>query len=94
MDACPVPAGTPIQLPHREAPVTGKKRSARKRRELSPEEQVARLRKSCRWLAAALIVVLLAFAFTAAILLRMMDKEPEPKADIGRNYTTVLGSAR
>ena len=94
MEACPVPSGTPIQLPHREAPVTGKKRSARKRREISPEEQIARLRSSCRWLTLTLVVALLAFAFTAVILLQVLNKEPEPKADLGRNYTTVQRATR
>ncbi len=98
MDACPVPSGTPVQLPHREAPVTGKKRSARKRREIPPEEQIARLRSSCRWLGIALVVALLAFAFTAGILLQVLNQKPEgkteEKADKGRNYTTVHRTGR
>ena len=85
MDACPIPPGVPINLPHRseEAP---QKKNARRRKDLKPEEQIAKLRASNRWLATALIITVLAFAFTAIVLIHTLD---EPEAPIGRNYSTV-----
>ena len=68
----PVKPGTPIQLPnHSETPVTPQKHTRRKIRK--PEEQIARLRTTVRWLTLALLVVLLAFAVTALILVRLLD---------------------
>jgi hypothetical protein len=94
MESCPVPQGTPIQLPSREVKSTGKKKNTRKHRELSPEEQVSRLRATCRWLLLALIVAVLAFAFTAGLLLHVLEQTPGESTEKGRNYTTVHRTGR
>ena len=94
MAAHPVPPGTPIQLPTREKVQAVKKKPGRKRRELPPEEQIAQLRTSNRWLSILLIVALLAFAFTAALLLRTLDEPPMETASKGQNYTIVHPNGR
>ena len=72
MEAYPVKPGTPIQLPPRtEAPATPPKHPRRRIRK--PEEQIARLRSTVRWLALALIVTLLAFAATALMMIWLLD---------------------
>lgn len=86
MDACPIPPGVPINLPHRPEEAPQKKKHPRRRKELKPEEQIAKLRASNRWLATALIITVLAFAFTAIVLIHTLN---EPEAPIGRNYSTV-----
>lgn len=91
MNSCPVPPGTPIQLPNRQAADPPKKRNARKRKEQKPEEQIARLRHTNRWLTLALIVTVLAFAFTAIILIRTLE---EPEVPLGRNFGTSQSSDR
>ena len=88
MDTCPVPPGTPVQLPqHVEAAANRNKPSRKKKKEIKPEEQIANLRFSNRWLTFALVVTVLAFAITALVLIRTLD-DPEPP--IGQNYSTVI----
>ena len=86
MDTCPVPPGTPIQLPQLPGSSAPRKKAAKKKKEVKPEEQIARLRFSNRWLTFALIVTVLAFAVTALVLFHTLD---EPETPIGRNYSTV-----
>ena len=83
MRACPVPPGTPIQLPTRKVVEPSKKRHTRKKKEQKPEEQIARLRHANRWLTFALIVTVLAFALTAAVLIHTLE---EPEVPLGRNF--------
>lgn len=86
MDTCPVAPGTPIQLPHLPEAPAARKRAVKKKKEVKPEEQIAKLRFSNRWLTFALIVTVLAFAVTALVLLHTLD---EPEIPLGRNYSTV-----
>ena len=74
MEAYPIKPGTPIQLPPR-VPVLPQKARHRKQRERKPEAEIRRLRSSVRWLTLALIVVLLAFGLTAAILLMYLKEQ-------------------
>ena len=85
MDHYPVKPNTVVQLPQRSQEVVVKK--APRKRELTPEEQLARLRKSIRWLALLLTVALMAFTFSTVILLRYLDR-PEEGSTIGQNYST------
>ena len=86
MDTCPIPPGVPINLPHRPGPAPAKKKSLRRKKEMKPEDQIARLRFTNRWLALALVVTVLAFTFSAILLIHTLY---EPETPIGRNYTTV-----
>lgn len=85
MEHYPVKPNTVVQLPQRSAEPTPKK--APKKRELTPEEQLVRLRKSVRWLALLLAVSLLAFAFTTSVLLHLINTREEGNS-IGQNYST------
>ena len=75
MDRNPVPPGTAIHIPQRKPLAAPRKKASRKRRELKPEEQVLQLRSTIRWLYLLLVVTVLAFAFTAAILLYSLYKQ-------------------
>ena len=86
MDTCPVPPGTPVQLPQHTEAAAHKNKPSKKKKEVKPEEQVAKLRFSNRWLTFALVVTVLAFAITALVLLHILD---EPETPIGQNYSTV-----
>ena len=86
MDTCPVPPGTPIQLPQQVEAAANRKKASKKKKEVKPEEQIAKLRFSNRWLTFALVVTVLAFAVTALVLFHTLDK---PETPIGRNYSTV-----
>ncbi len=84
----PVAPGTPIQLPKRTAPAQAKRKPARAKKQLSPEEKVVRLRSSVRLLTVALIAAVLAFTATALLLLNLLDLR-DNGYDIGQNYSTV-----
>lgn len=71
----PVNPDTPVNLPvHPKAPEP-RKRAAKTKRALTPEEQVPRLRSSLRLMVWALILTFLAFAFTAWLTLQLLDKQ-------------------
>ena len=89
MAGCPILPGTPIQLPNRQMVEPPKKRHSHKKKEQKPEEQISRLRSANRWLTFALIVTVLAFAFTAILLIHTLD---EPEVPLGRNFGTVQSS--
>ena len=84
----PVAPGTPIQLPKRATPAPGKRKPARVKKQLSPEEKVLRLRSSVRLLTVGLIAAVLAFAAAALLLLNLLDQR-DSGYDIGQNYSTV-----
>ena len=69
MRQCPVAPGTPIQIPQRAPSALQKKRAARKKKELKPEEQIAKLRASNRLLGFTLFLTVLSFALVCCILL-------------------------
>ena len=69
----PVAPGTPIHIHQRAAIPYSKKRSARRKKELKPEEQIAKLRSSNRLLTFMLFVMTVAFALACAVLLYTYD---------------------
>lgn len=76
----PVDPATPIQLPTYTPSAAPKKKRSKKKADLSPEEQLPRLRSSLRWLLFALAVILLAFCLTAVMLLHLLDQRDRPSA--------------
>jgi hypothetical protein len=86
MESCPVPPGTVVHLPARSPASPAKKKAVSRKKELKPEEQIAKLRAANRWLTFALVITVLAFALTAALLIYTLD---EPELPLGRNYTAA-----
>lgn len=87
MDRDPVKPGTAVLLPSRPAPTLAKKQ-VRRRKALTPEEQVLQLRKTVKRLSVTIAVLLLVFTAAIAILTNsLLDKEASQ--NIGRNYSTV-----
>ena len=84
MEAYPVKPDVHVQLPNRPvSPET--KKTGKKRRALSPEEQVPLLRKRLRRLTA--IALALAVLLAAAAFLLIKDYFFEEELEIGKNYT-------
>lgn len=98
MAAYPVKPGTPIQFPHRSEAPAAKKRAARRKRDLKPEEQIRRLRSAIRWLTLALVVTLIAFCLAAAAMLslldRLEDQAQQQTGPIGQNYTVITDDGK
>lgn len=86
----PVKPGTVIQLPQRKS-APSKKAGSRKR-QLSPEEQVIRQRKTIRGLWVALITTALLLGLCAS-LLHTYRQQDTPET-IGQNYMTRNVSPR
>ena len=86
MEKYPVKPGTHIQLPHRPVSTAGK--PVTRKRILTPEEQVQRLRRSVKSLAVALACSILALGLTVTLLARTVTEYRE-SASIGKNYNTV-----
>ena len=80
----PVKPNTPIQIPVRETP---EKRPAR--REPTPAEQLAKLRRIIRALCWVIAVLALLLSAASLLLLHTLDK-PSETSEIGRNYTTII----
>ena len=89
MQDYPVEPGILIQLPKRADPTPGKRKPARVKKPLSPEEKAARLRSSVRLLTLGLIAAVLAFAVTALLLLNLLDQRDRQR-EIGQNYSTAV----
>lgn len=88
MEKYPVKPGTPIQLPQRSGETAAKKRPLRRKRILTPEEQLPRLRFSVRLLMLALTVALIAFALTSLLAIHLLE-ERGSRIPIGQNYSVV-----
>lgn len=71
----PVKPGAPVNLPVHPKDPEPRKKTAKTKRALTPEEQVPRLRSSLRLMVWALILTFLAFAFTAWLTLQLLDKQ-------------------
>lgn len=86
MANCPVKPGTPISLPkpREDAPV---RKSSRLKLPLSPEEQVKRLRKRCRWLTALVAMLLIGCIALGLVCLRIARDAKKPLR--GQNYSTM-----
>ena len=77
MENYPVKPGTPIQLPTQPKLSPAKKKPARRKKMLKPEERLPRMRSAIRWLIFALVVSLLAFILTAGMVLILLDQRDE-----------------
>lgn len=86
MDKYPVKSGTHIQIPQRPISTAGKPVS--RKRILTPDEQLLRLRRSVKHLAVALVCTILALGLTI-ILLAHTVMEYQESTSIGKNYNTV-----
>ena len=86
MKQYPVKQDVRVQLPHRELP-TEKKAPVRKR-VLTPEEQISRLRSAVKRLSIALVCILLLLVFSVSLLFHDYDSGLSDNT-IGNNYNTV-----
>ena len=84
MEAYPVKPDVHVQLPNRPEAADLKK-SARKRRILSAEEQVPLLRRRIRRLMALSLLLLILLVGAVGLLFR--EYFAEEKLEIGKNYT-------
>ena len=89
MEKYPIRPGTPVHIPMRNA-IPDAKRAPRKKREITPEEQLSRLRIMVRRLSLALIAALVTIALLFGILLASSLQE-QTQAPSVRNYTTTEG---
>lgn len=89
MEKYPVKAGTHVQLPMRKASPAARKNTPR-RRNVSPEEQIQKLKKRIWFLSGALVVTILLLAAmiypTVNFFLRNYHLRP------GQNYTAITPS--
>ena len=87
MERFPVSPDSTAYIPVRPTVPAAKKKS-RRSRELRPEEQLRHLKVTVRSLSIALVVVIVAFAVSAGILLKMLADQGNNNS-IGQNYSTV-----
>lgn len=81
----PVKPGAVIQLPQRKKPSA--KKTAPRRKNLSPEDLVISQRKTIKWLWIVLACTFLLLCLSV-ILLFQMNQEQESITTIGQNYMT------
>lgn len=86
MDAYPVKPDVHVQLPNRPA-VSAARKSGRKRRPPTPEEQVAQLRRRVRRLSALVVLLTLLLGIISVMLVHTVISHED--LDIGKNYTFV-----
>lgn len=86
MKQYPVKQDIRVQLPHRD--VQAEKKAPAKKRTLSPEEQVSKLRGTVKRLSVVLACVFLLLVFTVSLLFQDYDSIL-PENTIGKNYNTV-----
>ena len=84
MEQYPVKPDIRVQLPNRPVVVDSRK-PTRKRRVLSPEEQIPVLRKRTRRLALAVFILILLLG--AAVFLLVKGYLTEEELELGKNYT-------
>ena len=87
MEKHPVKPDAKIFLPHPTAPSVVKKAPSR-RRVLTAEEKLPRMRKTIQLLCIMLSVALIALALSVALLIESTSTEPKQDA-IGQNYGTI-----
>ena len=86
MEQCPVKPDVVIQLPNRsEDPA---KRPAPRKKTRTPEEQIARLKRSNRFLALIAAVLLLSTVLLAFLSIDFF-KQLDVQRFLGQNYSTV-----
>ena len=86
MEKYPVKPGIHIQLPQRPVSTAGKPVS--RKRILSQDEQIQRLRRNIKRLCLALVCCILALGLTVSMLVHTVA-EQKANASIGKNYNTV-----
>lgn len=86
MKQYPVKQDVRVQLPHRELP--SEKKAPVRKKPLSPEEQIGRLRSAVKRLSVALACILLLLVFTVSLLFQDYNSK-SPDNTIGKNYNTV-----
>lgn len=86
MEKFPVRPGTVVQLPIRKDTASVKKTASRKR-SVSPEEQVKLLKKRCRTLFILLVVVTV---IAVSLAVPAVEHLMENNFKIGQNYTTII----
>ena len=86
MEAYPVKPDIHIQLPNRPVADPSKK-SGKKRRNLSPEEQAVYFRRRSRRLAVLCVALVAALCVTAAMLAHTVLHSENP--ELGKNYTFI-----
>lgn len=87
MEKYPVKPTITVQIPVRPATPPVKKKQ-KKQKYTKPEDQIRHLHTQVRWISLALVGTLLAFAMTAALLLRLLDQR-DSGYGIGQNYGTM-----
>lgn len=87
MEKYPVKPNTTLILPPRNTQLPVKKKP-RRYRENKPEELLQRQRNIIRYLSVALAVSVAAFALSAVLVLKLLDKL-ENSQSIGQNYGTM-----
>lgn len=83
----PVKPDAKIFLPPRTAPSITKKAPPR-RKSVTPEEKISRMRKAIQILSIVLAASLIALALSVALLLESMSTETQEES-IGQNYGTI-----
>lgn len=91
MERYPVKPGTPVHLPHHAFVQTPRKTTPRKRT-LSPEEQIAGLKRNLRRSRLVGLVLLVALSLATVLLVREFAGKDIPA--IGQNYTIDIGLRR
>ena len=84
MEKYPVRPGTAVHLPARKAQAATKKAS-HKKRTLSPEDQIAHLRKALRRMYLCVTVLIIVLGMATALLIHEIQLRDLPV--IGQNYT-------
>lgn len=87
MEKHPVKPGTPVQLPKRLT-AAEVKRNLNRKKVLTSEEQLERLRKVVKWLVLTVIALLLALTLSVLLLFQSIEAEPEAPAT-GQEYTPI-----
>ena len=82
----PVKPNITVQIPRRPSTPSVKKKT-KKQRYAKPEDQIRHLKRVRNWLCALLIVSLLAFAASAAMVVYLLSRQDAP--GIGQNYETI-----
>ena len=91
MEQYPVKPGTVVQLPNRTAPAPQRKNYSRRRAQLTPEEQVKKLKKRI-WILSILLVLSLAACCALGYLTAQPYIHHDEELLPGQNYTSVEGS--
>lgn len=87
MEKYPVKPNIAVHIPYRPAAQSAKKK-AHRQKYIKAEDQIRHLKKVRNWLCVLLVLALLAFAASSALVLQLLDGE-EDIFDIGQNYGTV-----